>query len=309
MNTDTETIGTPTGSIGSGTAIRPARLILLMPMRNEIATIETTLKSLIKQTVLPDLLLVLADGVSDGSDEVVARYAERHAWIQMSRLPDRGFDLVGQGVAQVLNQGLKLVASTPSTYIGKFDADLNVPVDYLERLLALFESDPNLGMAGGHPYTFENGKKLLERHGDRFPSGTARIYRREFLHGIGNWVNSVGWDTVDILRMRMRNYRVQVLHDLEYHHIRRMGTRNGYIDGMIRDGRNAYLTGYAPWFLILRAVFNGTYRPYLLRTACMLTGYFKAMIDKKERVVTGEEMEFHRYLHRQRIMRLRFFQP
>ena len=84
-------------------------------------------------------------------------------------------------------------------------------------------------------------------------------------------MNSVGWDTVDILRMRMRNYRVQVLHDLEYHHIRRMGTRNGYIDGMIRDGRNAYLTGYAPWFLILRAVFNGTYRPYLLRTACMLT--------------------------------------
>jgi poly-beta-1,6-N-acetyl-D-glucosamine synthase len=287
----------------------PARLVLLMPMRNEIATIETTLLSLIKQTVLPDLLLVLADGVSDGSDKDVERYARRHPWIQMVRLPDRGYDLVGQGVAQVLNYGLRQVSERPSTYIGKFDADLDLPPDYLERVLALFESDPILGMASGHPYTFENGRKLLERHGDRFPSGTARIYRRGYLHEIGDWVNSVGWDTVDILGMRMREYRVQVLHDLQYHHIRRMGTRNGYMDGMIRDGRNAYLTGYAPWFLVLRAVFNGIYRPYLLRTACMLTGYFKAMIRKSERVVSGDEMRFHRRLHRQRFLRLRFFQP
>ena len=73
----------------------------------------------------------------------------------------------------------------------------------------------------------------------------------------------MGWDTVDILRMRMRGIEVRVLHDLEYHHVRRMGTRNGYVDGMLRDGRNAYLTGYSPWFLILRAVYNGVYRPYL----------------------------------------------
>jgi biofilm PGA synthesis N-glycosyltransferase PgaC len=308
MTTDsTGTLQEPSTETDSKT--KPVRLILLMPMRNEIATIETTLKSLTKQTVLPDLLLVLADGVSDGSDEVVARYAEHHPWIQMARLPDRGFDLVGQGVAQVLNHGVKLVAERPSHFIGKFDADLNLPKDYLERLLALFDTDPTMGMVGGHPYTFENGKKLLERHGDRFPSGTARIYRRQYLHEIGYWVNSVGWDTVDILRMRMRNFRVQVVHDLEYHHIRRMGTRNGYIDGMIRDGRNAYLTGYAPWFLILRALFNGTHRPYLLRTACMLTGYFKAMLSKRERVVSGDEMQFHRYLHRQRILKLHFFQP
>lgn len=305
MNTDSLE-----GTLESDVAVSvPARLILLMPMRNEIATIETTLKSLIRQSVLPDLLLVLADGVSDGSDKVVERYAERHPWIRLSRLPDRGYDLVGQGVAQVLNHGLKLIEGRGSQYIGKFDADLDLPRDYLERLLALFDSDPNMGMASGHPFTFENGKRILERHGDRFPSGTARIYRREFLHGIGNWVNSVGWDTVDILRMRMRDYRVQVLHDLEYHHIRRMGTRNGYMDGMIRDGRNAYLTGYAPWFLTLRALYNGVHRPYLLRTACMLYGYFKAMIGKRERVVSGEEMEFHRYLHRQRILRRRFFQP
>jgi hypothetical protein len=164
-------------------------------------------------------------------------------------------------------------------------------------------------MVSGHPYTFEKGKRILERHGDRFPSGTARVYRREMLHSIGYWVNSVGWDTVDILRMRMKGFEVRVLHDLEYHHVRRMGTRNGYVDGMLRDGRNAYLTGYAPWFLTLRAIFNGAYRPYLLRTLCMLTGYFSAMYSRLPRVVSDEEIRFHRRLHRDRFLKMHPLQP
>ena len=287
----------------------PLRLIVLMPMRNEIATIRTTLDSICVQTVKPDLLLVLADGVSDGSDAEVQLYAERFPWIEQVRLPDRGFDLVGQGVAQVLNYGLGLIEGKPSVFLAKVDADVDLAPDYFERLLRQFDIDSRLAMASGHPFAFEEGKRILERHGDRFPSGTARIYRREYLRQVGNWVSSVGWDTVDILRMRMRQFEVKVLHDLEYHHIRRMGTRNGYIDGMLRDGRNAYLTGYAPWFLVLRAAYNGIHRPYLLRTLCMLIGYFKAMAFRLPRVVSQEEMKFHRHLHRERFLKLHPLQP
>ena len=285
------------------------RLIVLMPMRNEIATIETTLKSICMQSVKPDLLLVLADGVGDGSDAEVERYAARFPWIELVRLPDRGYDLVGKGVAQVLNFGLGLIENRPSRFLAKIDADVDLSPGYFERLVNEFDSDPMLGMVSGHPFTFEKGRRILERHGDRFPSGTARLYRREYLKRVGNWVNSVGWDTVDILRMRMNDYGIRVLHDLEYHHIRRMGTRNGYMDGMLRDGRNAYLTGYAPWFLVLRAVYNGVHRPYLLRTLCMLAGYFKAMFTRMPRVVSDKEMKFHRFLHRERFLKLHPLQP
>jgi poly-beta-1,6-N-acetyl-D-glucosamine synthase len=293
----------------SGAVSEVAKLIVLMPMRNEIGSIENTLHTLAAQTLRPDLLIVLADGVKDGSDRIVEAFAAQHSWIVMKRLPDRGYDLVGKGVAQVLGFGLDLIKDQPSEYLAKVDADLELPPDYFQRLIHLFETRPNLGMAGGHPFTFERGRRLVERHGDRFPSGTARVYRREYLTAIGNWVASVGWDTVDILRMRMRGYEVQVLHDLEYHHVRRMGTRNGYIDGMLRDGRNAYLTGYAPWFFLLRALFNGLYRPYLLRTACMLLGYAGAMSRRLNRVVTPQEMAFHRKLHRERFTGLHPLQP
>lgn len=294
---------------GGRSAKNIARLIVLMPMRNEIGTIENTLKNLAAQTLRPDLVLVLADGVGDGSDRVVERFSAQHSWIEMERLPDRGFDNVGKGVAQVLNTGIRKIENRPSEFLAKVDADVELPPDYFEKLMRVFEISPNLGMASGHPFTFEGGRKILERHGDRFPSGTARVYRREFLKQIGYWVASVGWDTVDILRMRMRGLDIRVLHDLEYHHVRRMGTRNGYIDGMLRDGRNAYLTGYAPWFFLLRAVFNGIYRPYLLRTACMLAGYARAWFQRMPRTVTSEEMAFHRKTHRERFLKLRPLQP
>ena len=286
-----------------------ARLIVLMPMRNEIGTIESTLKSLAAQTLRPDLVLVLADGVGDGSDRVVERFAAQHSWIGLERLPDRGYDHVGKGVAQVLNTGILRIKDRQSEFLAKVDADVELPPDYFERILQVFENNPHLGMASGHPFTFEAGRKILERHGDRFPSGTARVYRREFLQKIGYWVASVGWDTVDILRMRMHGNEVLVLHDLEYHHVRRMGTRNGYIDGMLRDGRNAYLTGYAPWFFLLRAIFNGLHRPYLIRTACMLAGYFRAMVQRLPRIVSSEELAFHRKLHRDRFIKLHPLQP
>jgi glycosyltransferase involved in cell wall biosynthesis len=277
------------------------RYIVLTPLRNEIEHLEVTVASILRQTVPPALWLVLDDGSSDGSAAAIARHAARHPWIRLVRLPDRGRDLVGRGVAEVMNRGLRLVAAESGEFIAKLDADVDLPADYFERLLALCGSDPTVSLCSGHPYTFESGRRLIERHADFFPSGTARLYRRRRLEEIGGFVASVGWDTVDILKLRMRGDRTRVLHDLPYHHLRRMGTRNGYIDGMVRDGRNAYLTGYGTVFFLCRAAVNARYRPWLLRSACMLWGFAGAAVRRLPRIVNDEEMRFHRSLQRQRL--------
>ena len=74
------------------------------------------------------------------------------------------------------------------------------------------------------------------------------------------------------------------------------------IEGMVRDGRNAYLTGYTPWFFGLRAVFNGRYYPYLIRTSCMLWGYAMAYLRRLPQAVTPEERAFHVGLQRRRLL-------
>ena len=163
------------------------------------------------------------------------------------------------------------------------------------------DKEPDLGIISGHPYIIKKGKKVFERHSEYFPSGTARLYRFSYLKEIGPFVSSVGWDTVDILRMRMLNYKTRVLSDLPIHHIRRMGTRLGYFDGMTRDGRNNYITGYSTTFFVFRAIYNGKYYPFFIRTYCMLYGYICAHINKLPLAVTPQEHLFHVNLQRKRL--------
>jgi len=272
--------------------------VILTPVRNEAAHLEAAIAGILGQTVRPSLWLVLDDGSTDDSAGIIGTAAAGRPWIRLVRLSDRGFDAVGGGVAEVMNRGMQLIAGEAGDFVAKVDADVALPECYFETLLTLCRDRPDVGICSGHPYTFVGGRRFVERHGDLFPSGTARLYRRRCLLEIGGFVPSVGWDTVDILRMRMRGRTTRVLHDLEYLHRRRMGTRNGYVDGMIRDGRNAYLTGYGGLFFAARALFNARYRPWLLRTACMLWGYAGARLRRLPRIVTEEEMIFHRTMQR-----------
>jgi poly-beta-1,6-N-acetyl-D-glucosamine synthase len=278
---------------------------IITPVRNEAAHLEAVVAGVLRQSVRPSVWLVLDDGSSDGSAAIVERAAAGNPWIRLVRLADRGYDAVGGGVAEVMNRGLRLLAGESGDFLAKVDADVALPERYFETLLGLCREHPAIGICSGHPYTFVAGRRFVERHGDFFPSGTARLYRKAGLEAIGGFVPSVGWDTVDILRMRMRGHTTRVLHDLEYLHLRRMGTRNGYVDGMIRDGRNAWLTGYGGLFFTARALFNARYRPWLLRSACMLWGYADARLRRVPRIVTDEEVAFHRALHRRRILQMR----
>jgi glycosyltransferase involved in cell wall biosynthesis len=280
---------------------RTGRYIIITAMRNEIKTIEKSINSVLLQTVLPKIWIILDDGSNDGSSDIVTKYTEAHDWIIRVPIADRGFDFVGQGVADLLNYGFDITKDIDVEYIAKLDADIDLPTHYFATLLDEMDANPLLGIVSGHPYVINNDKIMLERHSDYFPSGTARLYRNSYLKLITPFVSSVGWDTVDILRMQILGYDTKVLHDIQLHHMRRMGTRRGYFDGMIRDGRNNYITGYSPLFFFLRSVYNARYYPFVLRTLCMLYGYSQAYINKLPRAVTEEEHFFHLNLQKNRI--------
>ena len=63
--------------------------VLVTPARNEAAFIELTLRSMVAQTHLPLKWVVVSDGSTDGTDEVVSKYAAEHGWIELARMPER----------------------------------------------------------------------------------------------------------------------------------------------------------------------------------------------------------------------------
>src|SRR3989442_4979411 len=63
--------------------------VLVTPARNEAAFIEKTIESVIAQTVRPVKWVIVSDGSSDGTDEIVRRFAAQHDWIDLVSLPAR----------------------------------------------------------------------------------------------------------------------------------------------------------------------------------------------------------------------------
>ena len=49
--------------------------VLITPARNEAQFIELTIKSVIAQTSKPIKWVIVSDGSTDGTDEIVSRYA------------------------------------------------------------------------------------------------------------------------------------------------------------------------------------------------------------------------------------------
>src|SRR5260370_42574484 len=69
----------------------PGRLayVLITPARNEARFIDQTIKSVIAQTVRPSRWVIVSDGSTDGTDDIVIGYAARHDWIELVRMPGR----------------------------------------------------------------------------------------------------------------------------------------------------------------------------------------------------------------------------
>src|SRR6266516_1491197 len=131
------------------------KYVLITPAHNEEAFIEKTLDSMSAQTFLPERWIIVDDGSSDRTPDIIQGYARRFPWIELvQRLPrlDRSF----AGKVHAFNAGLEHVQSVPFDIIGNLDADLSFESDYLQFLIGKFAADPRLGVAGT-PFTEDDG--------------------------------------------------------------------------------------------------------------------------------------------------------
>jgi glycosyltransferase involved in cell wall biosynthesis len=63
--------------------------VLVTPARNEEAFIELTIRSMLSQTGRPVKWIIVSDGSTDRTDEIVKRHASGHEWIELLRMPER----------------------------------------------------------------------------------------------------------------------------------------------------------------------------------------------------------------------------
>ena len=275
------------------------RYCLVTPCRNEAQYIRTTLETTCGQTAPPALWVIVDDGSTDETPQILQEFADRHDYIKIVRREDRGVRAVGPGVIEAFYDGLSHIDLDEFDFVTKFDGDLELPPRYFERTMELMEADPYLGNLSGKLFErLPDGSFFEERTGDENAVGPIKFYRVKCFKSIGGFVREVAWDGIDGHICRLNGWIAKSVHapELQIVHLRPMGSSQQNIRiGRVRWGRGKYFMGSAWYYVVASAIYRSLEPPYLMGGLGILWGYFKAMVTGHPRY---QNPEYRRYLRR-----------
>jgi biofilm PGA synthesis N-glycosyltransferase PgaC len=279
--------------------------VLVTPARNEAQYIELTIRSVVSQTVKPAKWVIVSDGSNDGTDEIVARYAADHPWIELVSLPERR-ERNFAGKVQAFNAGYARCQDIPYDVIANLDGDVSFDADYFEFLLDKFAANPRLGVAGT-PFREGSFQYDYRFTSIEHVSGQCQLFRRECFEDIGGYVprRAGGIDHVAVLTARMKGWQTRTFIEKPYAHHRTMSTANQHrLLVPFKGGRLDYLLGSHPVWELFRCVYQTTRPPIVLGGCLRLAGFAWAIITGEEKQIPPELVEFRR---REQMHRLRKF--
>jgi glycosyltransferase involved in cell wall biosynthesis len=278
------------------------RYALVTPARNEADLIEQTIRSVVAQTVPPSKWVIVSDGSTDGTDEIVKRYASQCSWIELVRMPERR-DRQFAAKAHAFNAGCARLKDVPFDIIGNLDADITFDSEYLAYLLEKFSANPRLGVAGT-PFVEDHDRTDKHTYAHQFAdashvSGACQMFRKKCFDEVGGYipVKAGAIDWIAVTTARMKGWQTRTFTEKVCFHHRKLGVGSGS-HGKLRMrfhyGRKAYSVGGHPVWECLRGVFQMRQRPFVLGGLWFISGYVSAALRRTDRVVSPELMRFHR---------------
>jgi glycosyltransferase involved in cell wall biosynthesis len=252
-----------------------------------------TLESVVNQTVKPDKWVIVDDGSTDNTPNILAEYSDRYDFIEIITRVNRGHRSVGPGVIEAFYEGYNNIETIKFNYICKLDLDLILPPEYFETIISEMELTPRLGTFSGKAYYYEKGTNNLisEGCGDESSIGAAKFYRMSCFKQIGGFVKQVMWDGIDSHRCRLLGWISMSSDDekIRFVHLRPMGSsQKGIITGRIRHGYGQYFMGTGWLYLVASVLYRLSKKPYIFGALAIFYGYLKSFILNEEKLIDPE---------------------
>jgi len=268
--------------------------VLITPARNEAKFIELTIKSVVQQTVRPVKYAIVSDGSTDGTDDIVRRYAAEHRWIELVRMPERA-ERHFAGKIHAFNAGYARMRNLKYDVIGSLDGDISLDEDHFSFLLEKLAEDPRLGVVGT-PFkdrsTYDYRFVSIEH-----VSGACQLFRRACFEAIGGYVpvKQGGVDHIAVITARMKGWKTRTFTDKVCVHHRGVGSaESSALAARFRDGSLDYALGGHPVWELFRTAYQLTKRPFVVGGLTLLAGYVWAGVRRMERPVSRELVDFRR---------------
>jgi glycosyltransferase involved in cell wall biosynthesis len=277
--------------------------VLITPARNEAKYIELTIRSMLAQTVKPLKWVIVSDGSTDETDDIVAQYATKLPWIELVRMPERE-ERHFAGKVHAFNAGLARVAASEFEVIGNLDGDVSFEAGHFEFLVSKFAGDAQLGVTGA---PFREGGLQYDY---RFTSienvwGGCQLFRRKCFEEIGGYVPVKGGciDHIAVVSARMKGWKTQTFTENVCIHHREMGTaQRSALAAKFKTGVKDYSVGNHTVWELFRTVYQMKQRPVIIGGLALGWGYAWSLLRRKQRPVSEDFVAFTR---REQIVRLR----
>jgi glycosyltransferase involved in cell wall biosynthesis len=300
--------GSPTAdTVADSPSIAHPRYLLISACRDEAKFMRQTLDSVIGQSIRPTQWVIVDDGSTDGTPQILAEYKAKHDWIEIVTRSDRGRRAVGPGVVDAFYAGYETISPDDYDYICKLDLDLRLPRRYFEILMEKMESNPRIATCSGKCYLEkEDGSLVYERHADDVSIGASKFYRVSCFKAIGGFVREIMWDGIDCHRCRMNGWIACSWDDseLRFIHLRPEGSSQQSIYvGRIRHGYGQYFMGTGFLFIVASSIYRLNRKPYVLGSLAMIWGWLRAYLTGMPRY---DDLEFRKFLRRYQWHALRF---
>lgn len=276
--------------------------IIISPVRNEAAHLSEVIAAIAAQTVLPVQWILVNDGSTDATAELLASAAKQHGWIEVVERPNRGARAPGTGVMEAFADGFRRITTSSWEYIVKLDGDIIVPPHYMESCLNEFAKDPSLGIGGGTVDHIQGEQRVTEPHPKFHVRGATKIYRRACWDAIGGLSRSIGWDTHDELNARFHGWTTRTFEGIRALHCRPTGAADGSWRNAVKNGRANYAVGYHPLFMFAKCLVRVRERPFLAQALGLAVGFVSGYARRAPRISEPGLIAFTRREQLRRLM-------
>ncbi|MDQ0780583.1 glycosyltransferase family 2 protein [Chryseobacterium sp. W4I1] len=191
------------------------RFLIIIPAHNEEENLPFTLDSLQQQSFKDFKTVVVNDGSTDRTAEVIRKYTDRDSRFQTVDL-QKSAHQPGSKVVNAFKNGLKIQDIDEFDIICKFDADIILPENYLETVESAFKNNPEFGLVGGLLYVEKESNWVYEGNSNKHHvRGPMKAYRKECFLQIGGLRETLGWDNIDSILLEDLGWKEIVLPELQ----------------------------------------------------------------------------------------------
>jgi biofilm PGA synthesis N-glycosyltransferase PgaC len=271
------------------------KYVLITPARNEAKYIELTIKSMVTQTVRPLKWVIVSDGSTDGTDEIVNKYLPDYPWMELLRMPERR-ERNFAGKVHAFNAGYARVMDLDFDVIGNLDGDVAFDEEYYEFLLGKFAENSQLGVVGT-PFKEGSFQYNYNFTSIEHVSGQCQLFRRKCFEDIGGYLprRIGGIDSVAVMSARMKGWKTRTFVEKTFDHFRPMGSATQNIrTAAFKLGRADYILGTHPVWQLFRCIYKMTKRPYGVAGSICLAGFVWAAVTRAEKDVPEDMVKFRR---------------